>query len=73
MDIDDCSSRRVYVLCPKCQELNLQEAYEYPFICCNIPGITFGSGRCCRCFINIPIDIETPDFCLTCQLMNMNL
>ena len=74
MDIDDATPiPRVYVLCPRCQELNLQYSDEYPIVCCGVPGITFGAGRCSRCCSAICVDKEEMDLCLTCRLMMMDI
>lgn len=71
MDIDGEESYNVYVMCPKCNELSIQKSNEYPIVCCNIPGMTFGSGKCCRCGIPIMVNFEALDLCLECQLATM--
>lgn len=71
MDID--TSYNVYVMCPKCNELSLQKSDEYPIVCCNIPGMTFGTGKCCRCYIPIPVNPEALDLCITCSMATLRI
>ena len=74
MDIDsEPTSRDVWIVCPKCNEITMQNANEYPIVCCNIPGMTFGAGRCCRCLTPMERDPEKIDLCLTCQLGMMTI
>jgi hypothetical protein len=60
--------KSVYVQCPRCSELALQKSNEYPIVCCNTPGLTFGTGKCSRCNCEIPVNPEQFDLCLSCHL-----
>ena len=74
MEVDSESlDHNICIICPRCNEITIQKAGEYPIVCCNIPGMTFGSGRCCRCFTTINKDPEKIDLCLTCNLATMNI
>ena len=72
MDID-IEPVNVYVMCPKCNELSIQKSNEYPIVCCNIPGMTFGSGKCSRCSVPILKDNSNLDICLTCSMLYLNI
>lgn len=71
MDADQ--EAQVYVMCPRCQEISLQGSIEYPLVCCNMPGMTYGTGRCCRCLTSIPVDKENLDFCLICRMSMLDI
>lgn len=72
MDVDN-EPYTVYVMCPKCGEVSLQQSNEYPIVCCNLPGMTFGTGKCCRCNIPIPVDSEQLDLCFICQFATTHI
>lgn len=63
----------IYVYCPRCNELNLQKRNEYPIVCCGIAGMTFGKGECCLCHVPLPVDPETLDICITCQMSSLTI
>lgn len=65
--------KTIYIMCPKCGELSQQYANEYPIVCCGIPGMTFGTGKCCRCQESIKKDPEQLDLCFTCRLSTMHI
>lgn len=71
MDIDEPYD--VYIMCPKCKELSIQKSNDYPIVCCNTPGMTFGSGKCCKCYQSIPINPETLDLCITCSITTLSI
>lgn len=73
IDVDTETEKRVWVMCPKCNEILLQKADEYPVVCCGIPGMTFGTGKCCRCNVPIAVDYEKLDLCLNCKLAMMSI
>lgn len=74
MDLDIDTAENIYVWCPKCGECSLQKKGEYPLICCNQPGLTFGNTMCCRCFTTLnPETIEEIDLCITCRFTRMEL
>ena len=73
MDVDTDQSYPVYVMCPKCGELSIQESTEYPIVCCNISGMTFGTGKCCLCNIPIVVEPECLDLCLVCQFATTHI
>jgi len=73
IDVDTETEKRVWIMCPKCNELALQKLNEYPIVCCGIPGMTFGTGRCCRCYVPIEVNYEKIDLCLNCDMALLNL
>lgn len=66
-------SDNIYIYCPRCTEITLQKRDEYPIVCCNISGLTFGKGYCCCCNLSIPIDYENFDMCLTCRMASISI